>query len=340
MNQIDSELVWKPLNRSEFGIIDSISNLVHSLETQYPNMLTSVRRGPKLFFTSDYSGQHKSSRFETYSFLIADAIFLWLWEEMRIKFREKYLTDGRRISYKSLNDRKRKKVLVPFLSAANSIPGLCITFCVDKDIPSLFEKHGILDLTQPEYQEYRHWKPIVFEKLLRIAHFSSLILACMSAPNQDILWITDEDEIVPNELRLREVCKIFSHHMNHYLSHYMGQTRFGTTKSDDGSRSIEDLTAIPDIVAGAISDIAKELPGESGKAINQFILSRSTAEKDKTRLIFDWYCDPNHTLKRLLVSIKYNENRQVIPLVTHFDCADRPRQFFWHEEFEEIIFKK
>jgi hypothetical protein len=101
-------------------------------------MLTSVRGGPQLIMTSDYSGQHAGCDAEVYSFLIADAVYLWLWQEMRKNLRQKYLPDMRRMSYKALGDKQRQAALIPFLRIANCIPGLLLTIMVDKRIKQLF----------------------------------------------------------------------------------------------------------------------------------------------------------------------------------------------------------
>ena len=161
------QLVWHPLNRPEFGLMDTMSSLIHRFELAQPDLLTTVRLGPTLFLATDFSGQHNLADYESYSFLIADLIYLWLWDDMRKEVRTEYLSNDRRMSFKGLNDAQKKRALIPFLRAANCIPGLSITLLVDKSIPSLINQDGKLDISDAEYKDYQNWKPQVFEKLLR-----------------------------------------------------------------------------------------------------------------------------------------------------------------------------
>jgi hypothetical protein len=87
--------------------------------------------------------------------------------------------------------------------------------------------------------------------MLRVVHIVSFFLAGLSRAHQNVIWITDEDEIAANDNRMRELTNLFGNISSHYLPHSMGHFRCGTMKSDDGSRQLEDLASIPDLVAGA-----------------------------------------------------------------------------------------
>lgn len=52
------------------------------------------------------------------------------------------------VSYKNLNDKNKKRALNPFLYASNNIPGIIVSFAVDKRIESLFRKMGGLNELQ------------------------------------------------------------------------------------------------------------------------------------------------------------------------------------------------
>ena len=325
-----NQLVWQPLNRPELGLMNSISTLIHHLELSQPSLLTTVRLGPTLFLSTDFSGQHDLAEYESYSFLIADLIYLWLWDDMRKETRSRYFSDKRRMSFKGLNDAQKKRALIPFLRAANCIPGLSITLLVDKSIPSLLSPDGKLDMSHPEYKEYQHWKPHTFEKLLRVVHFAAMLIAGLSAPGQNLIWITDEDEIAPNEERLVEACGVIEHIMNHYLAHNLGRVQFGTTKSDDGGLALEDLAAIPDFVAGALCDLAPTF-ARRARGLS-FVVPKDSVEKEKVKVIVDWFADPIHTLKKLVVSLDY-EKGNVTPSCIYFQSSSHAKEFFWHEEF-------
>ena len=124
--------VWAPLNRPELALLNEISDLIRREEWRYPDALNSVRCGPTMLIACDYGGMHRAARYETLAFLVADLAFVWLWNELRQGIRAKFLSDGRRLAYKQLGDRKRAQAVVPFLRASNTIPGLLLVFAIDK----------------------------------------------------------------------------------------------------------------------------------------------------------------------------------------------------------------
>ena len=71
--------------------------------------------GSYLLFGSDYSGDHRASRFRVYGFVVADADASPEWPARSREVRRHFLTDGRRMSFKNLNDGYRRRTLVPFL---------------------------------------------------------------------------------------------------------------------------------------------------------------------------------------------------------------------------------
>ena len=82
-----------------------------------------------------------------------------------------------------------------------------------------------------------------------------MLVACLSSSGQDVLWITDRDEIASNKEKLTEATNVVAHYMCHYLKHDMGNFRFGTTQSDNGTMELEDLASLPDLAAGAMSEL-------------------------------------------------------------------------------------
>lgn len=146
------------------------------------------------------------------------------WEKARRSVRSRWLADGRGVSYKTLRDRQQEQALLPLLEAADSIPGLLLTVLVDRDIENLFR------LTEEERTEenlgiFVGWPRGSLEKLLRVVHLLSLLVAGLSRPEQNLVWITDEDEIAANESRLHELVTAFSNVASHYLPHTLGHLR-------------------------------------------------------------------------------------------------------------------
>jgi hypothetical protein len=86
-----------------------------------------------LMLGSDYGGDHKVSKYPAYCFLVADeTIDIHRWSIERRRIRQRYLSDGRRMSFKRLDDPNRLQALVPFLQAADTLSGHLIGVLVHK----------------------------------------------------------------------------------------------------------------------------------------------------------------------------------------------------------------
>ena len=142
------------------------------------------------------------------------------------------------------------------------------------------------------------WAPNVREHLLTIVHFVSFLVSGFSAPGQDLMWITDEDVIAPSDYRLKSLTKLFGDICSHYLSHDLGHMRCGTTRSDTGKRDLEDICAIPDLVAGAASEALTKIDAENLMPSGKIIMPISGKISWKTKLIVGWYAKYDSRLLR------------------------------------------
>jgi len=238
-----------------WGATTAIASTISQLDLAYPNSLPDLRSGPSLLLASDYGGQHKSAPYEAFSFLIADLSYCGDWNQMRSRIRKEFLRDNRRMGYKGMNDRRKRSALLPFLRAADNIPGLVLTVLVDKRLQAelLFsgaERGSVPDLLQS-------WPVPVVKKFIWVIHVGSALVAGLSAKGQNLLWITDEDDIAANDSRIIEATPLVAGILSQYLPHDMAHLRFGTTKCDSGDLLLEDFAAIPDLAAGALVEIPK-----------------------------------------------------------------------------------
>src|ERR1035438_3737557 len=79
----DLPRVWRPLNRPDFGVIDSISETIRQEEWKDPDLLIGIDRGREVILVSDYAGDSRESSFQSYSFLLIDLLFIWYWDAVR-----------------------------------------------------------------------------------------------------------------------------------------------------------------------------------------------------------------------------------------------------------------
>jgi hypothetical protein len=224
------------------------------------------------------------------------------WEPERRKLRVENLPDNRRMSFKGLNDIQKQKTLKPFLTSAETMSGLVFTVAIESNIKTLFEGKSPVNLDNPDFFMFKSWKPKVLENAFRTVHFLSFLLAGIAHPLQNVLWFSDEDEIAANPERIKQLTNLVAWIGSSYLDFDLGHLRCGTTKSDDGSKQIEDLTAIPDMVAGAISEQVNLEPVFPSEPSKFFWLHRGDYS-EKTSFITLWLTDTKKPLKRIFCSI-------------------------------------
>jgi len=295
---------WGEINSDLSGLMKGFSESIRRMEFRHPGVLPDLRKGNTIFIGSDYGGQHDLARYETYTFILADLENCIDWENLRQDWRKTFLSDGRRMSYKKLNDQRCRKALRPFLQAANFLIGLVVTVLVDKRIKSIFEPFESDRIDTSILNIYSKWKEPVFEKLLRIIHFASLFLSGLSRSYQNVIWISDEDEIIPNDERLREAVNLFGIISSHYLNHTLGHFRWGTTKIDSERRHLEDFVAITDLVAGSLSSILTKYKEQNTVPQSEILIPPPKNLSRKDKYIMDWFSDNVRTLKRLVYAIE------------------------------------
>lgn len=299
---------WRPVNTPEKGIFHIIDEDIQKMLEENPYSMPDLRNSSTILVASDYSGEHSGTKYEVLSFLFVDIERCWQWEKERTVLRSTFLRNGRRMSFKDLNDKQRKRALKPFLLAADKIPGLSFTVAIESSIESLFAGRAPLDLSNPDFEMFRDWSGHTLEKAFRIVHFISFLLAGLSRPGQDLLWFTDEDSIAANPERVKQLTNLFAWISTGYLSFSLGHLRCGTTKCDDGSRKIEDFASVPDLIAGALSE-QLELIRRKGPDMSSSVFWIYRGDySDKVAFITRWLIDKSQSLKRLFCIIDSSAN--------------------------------
>ena len=288
--------------------MNSVNTLIRALDMRDPDALPNLRAGSTILIGSDYSGQHSNSVYEALAFILADSARCHGWMKERSQLRAQMLRDGRRFSYKTLQEKQRSAVLLPFLDAANLIPGLLVVVLTRKSIESLFKKTGRIERSDPEIQLLAHWAPHVVEKLLRICHFLSLFIAGLSREGQDVLWITDEDDIVANRMKHEELTNVFGRISNHYLLHTLRNFRLATTASDTGKRDVEDFVSIADLAAGAVCESLNAYIRNDTIPIPDVVLPIPRKIDKKAIDVLNWFSDQSPALKRLVIGFEPSED--------------------------------
>jgi hypothetical protein len=284
--------------------MNSVNSLIRALDSKDPQSIPDLRQASIVAIGSDYSGQHAASEYEAFAFVIADLVGSRAWAKARQELREKLLSDGRRFSYKALSDRRRSRALPQFLDAIDLIPGLLAVVVVNKAIPSLFKSSGRIEASDPMLQSIGNWAPHIAERLLRVCHFVAFFLAGISGNLQDLIWITDQDDIVANDTKHAHFVSIFRQVSSHYLSHALGHVRIATTAGDTGKRDVEDFVAIADFAAGAVCETLNAYHRTHTIPLPRIILPIPKGIDEKALRLIHWFSDRQRPLKRLVIGFE------------------------------------
>jgi hypothetical protein len=291
--------VWFHKRAPDLGASNLLSEVIANAERRHPGIIPDLRSSQTLLIGSDYSGSHRTARFDVTSVVVTNLENVATWNENRSAVRDALLPESRRMSYKALNDRHRRAALLPFLNTANMISGMLISIAIDRDIRTVFHDQNVIVQYAAEYPELAGWKTGAIERALRIIHFVSLLLRGLSGPGQDVWWFTDQDEIVANDQRLRSFVSLTASISSHYLPQPLRHLRIGTTNCDTARRDIEDYVAIPDFAAGVLQEFLENGDGRLLLSAPSLLLPRNDAIRPKASEIMDWFSDNTQPLRRL-----------------------------------------
>jgi hypothetical protein len=290
---------WNNIQNPPFNWVKSAEKIIKS--ERIPQL-----SGDSIYIASDYSGQHKSSRYETYSVLFLDMTKIYDWELARRGLRKIHLPDQRRLSYKGLGDKHKQDFLVPFLQESSLLHGVLVTFVVNKSVKVLCADEQNFASILKTYNLSGSWKYRGFEQMLRIINFVCILSAGLAKPKQEISWITDEDELMANDNKSKDVQYMIGKFASLYSNNLASCTlALGSAVIDPGDRLEEDIIALADLSAGAVCDMVNTLSNHSGgKIFPELAIPYSKSFSDKTEIILDWYFHKAANLSKAVVLIE------------------------------------
>jgi len=250
---------------------------------------------------SDYGGTHKGSMYETTAILYMDANNSMPWQIERHQVRQRYLPDGRRLSFKGLNDIKKQQALIPFLEAADAIQGVLLVVAAHKSVKNLCWSNELRQ-DWPDARQLRHkWSARTFERALFVSHLTALMVGGLSTPEQEIYWFSDEDELFANPNAAYDVGNLFAMFSSRYVTHQLKQLRVGTSAIDEGDRYEEDHIAVADLAAGAAADMLTDLAKHAGRIPAGVALEFHGQFSPKTDVISSWLGYSGDQFKKVMV---------------------------------------
>jgi hypothetical protein len=283
---------------SRGGLGTGLAGVFEQRLRRRPPLLLRESRGRQLLILCDIGGSLKAQPFETYSFLVFDLDCSAVWLQGQSAFRRQVLVHRRRMAFKALNDVIRRRALMPFLNLAEALNGVLVTFAVEKK-----GRPNIGDGGAAREELSQFWKGSVVERLMWVIYLGAFLISGLSAAGQDVMFIIDEDEVAANVPQLTKLTELFGRAVSNQEGPTMGHLRCGTTKSDDGSLELEDLAALPDLVAGATAEFLAALAIEGVGPLSTLIQLLPSGVSWKTRIIMPWMLSAGASLERFVCLI-------------------------------------
>lgn len=261
--------------------------------------------GLAIIVATDSGGTDHRSRYRVNVYLCVDVAASAGWERARTAIRRTFLSDGRRMAYKSLSDRNRLAAVVPFLDAAVHMHGLCLVVIVNKDLRHLcFHDSSEYERLRATANLRSRWKDRELEEAVRTTYTLALLLGGLSRPEQNVMWLSDEDNLFSNAAHAADVARLLATFTDHHVKHKLGHRMIGTTAIDEDDRQLEDLVAIPDLVAGGVAETVNRVAEVCGGRIpNNLTIEYEKELTPKAELMLRWLWRARGPLTRVVARI-------------------------------------
>ncbi len=121
--------------------------------------------------------------------------------------------------------------------------------------------------------------------------------------SQEVIWITDQDDIAANDRIQASLEQTLQDVARMYLGARLATLHCATTAFDIGSLQIEDLASIPDLVAGAISEVQTQQAIHKTLPTGHDFVALPETLPDKTKKILNWASTPEGALRRIVLAM-------------------------------------
>jgi hypothetical protein len=306
MSTID--LNWKPLNKPDIGLLDVVSNSIEAMEIAGSIRLPGLRGSKTVFLYSDYGGFHKGANQEVYSFLLLDEASVARYKHDTRLIRDTLQNCDRTVSFKRLLDGVTARMVPHFLAAADRLNGILFSVGVDKSI-----KYMIPDAVGGLPDRFNHWQTGAFERMLRIANVATMLFACLLVEGQNVVWISDEDQIMSSDRHGQDAVEAMTELARRYFPIKLGSLTampVSRVRADDRPLA-EDLLCIPDLAAGALCDFTTGSLPDERTASTQIVVPVTNQPRKRARPILNWYADESQSLKKLFLELGPTDDPKV-----------------------------
>lgn len=164
------------------------------------------------------------------------------------------------------------------------------------------------EIPHPLQDQLQCWKnKNVRAKFLRLRDIGLVMLNGLGREQQNILWITDNDEIVANKIQLVTANSILKETLNKHLDFRIGGFELKTLDIDSIEKCFEKFCSIIDLTAGGLVDFVGDYHNANIFPKENEIANPIDHSKLKVNLITNWLStnERENILKK--ITIKINE---------------------------------
>lgn len=296
--------------------LGEMASRLQLLENAYPQCIPDISKSNTVYCFSDYSGDIKSDTHNTYSFLLIDDNSVAFFAKEHKIIRQKYGIGKRKFSYKDLSDKLLHNPYSDLIALTNSVNGILLSVAVNKKLHLDFK----YDDKNEDFLFLSEQKPKNIQRILTISHFAALFLAGVVRKNQNIMWITDNDNIVANDKFTIQLTNIAASLISTLVDFNLGHFRCGSSRCDCGDNLIEDLLSIPDFAAGMLSN-------QLGTQISDeyiFWMQRGDAKEKQNNLSW-WFANTRTPLQKYIFILDPGSVSAKVK-TSFFHFYDRPHE--------------
>lgn len=242
---------WRSASPTSVHCIDWLSQAILKLSFQYPGRLPDLSGSHRLLLLSDYT----SSPYQHYySFVLTNEKELQKFSREIENWRTRYRIGTRRFEYKKFSDRIKLRLLPQFLKMMDQVPAVSLTIAIERKIKSLISGPNIERTAYPAIENVPDSiADSLVEKVFRSAAFASVLVNGLAKSGQDLVWISDDDDMFADH-RVREgVRPIIEEVFNLTTSAQMGTLDLALASTFERHAAINDLLSVSDLCCGYFS---------------------------------------------------------------------------------------
>lgn len=203
----------------------------------------------------DFSGEHSGPQYRTLSFLCCAYRPKEFEEAMRsIRARYGLVQPAREIAYKDIRGGVDRAIPEYLEALDRYVPGLLFTLAVPKTEQRLLAPEGALLEEALVMAGMADWKRHVSYKALCVTQVCAYLVALLGHPGQRVLWMPDNDEIVPDSSRGSRSAEVLASFVRAYTPNGAQVLGWAVPFADRTSMVFHDLLSATDLAAGVISE--------------------------------------------------------------------------------------